>query len=55
MSPIIQFYSFVVRLAVALALLGQLHACTLELMGRAAARTQRGIISYSKFSVMLNK
>lgn len=41
----------VVKLAFALALMGQLKACTLEVMGKAAAKHE--MISYSKFNKLL--
>lgn len=50
---LIQFYSALIRLAIALALLGQLKHCTLVMMGAAAESTERGMISYSKFTHML--
>ena len=45
--------SFFLRIALALALICQLKACTLELMGLAAEKTDRGMISYSKYSRLL--
>lgn len=45
--------SFVLKIAFAIALIGQLKACTLELMGLAAEKTDRGMISYSKYSRLL--
>ncbi len=50
---LVRFYSFVIRLALALALLGQLKACTLIMMGKAAEKSETGIMSYSKFSKLL--
>lgn len=50
---LVRFYSAVIWLAIALALCGQLKSCTLELMGLAAEKTERGIISYSKFTRQL--
>lgn len=55
MHGIIQFYSFVIRLAIFLALAGQLKSCTLVMMGKAAAKTERGMISYSKYTRMLTR
>ena len=50
---LVRFFSFVIRLAFALALLGQLKACTLIMMGKAAEKSETGIMSYSKFSRLL--
>lgn len=53
MGSFIRFYVVVVRIAVVLALTGQLKACTLQVMGLAAEKTQAGMVSYSKFTRML--
>ena len=45
--------SGLLRLAIALALAGELKACTLELLGRAAEKTEVGVMSYSRFTRML--
>lgn len=50
---IVKFVSFVVRLGIILALMGQLKFCTLQLMGMAGEKTQKGMISYSKYTRML--
>ncbi len=50
---LVRFYSAVIWLGIALALAGQLKSCTLTMMGLAAEKTERGIISYSKFTRML--
>jgi hypothetical protein len=55
LGNIIRFYSFVVRIGIGLALVGQLRSCTLTMMGLAAEKSGRGIISYSKFSRMLTE
>ena len=47
---LVRFYAFVVKLAIALALIGHLKSCTLQLMHLAAEKTDRGIISYSRFT-----
>ena len=47
---LIRFYVLIVRLAIALALVGELKACTLVLMGKAA---KHEMMSYSKFTKML--
>lgn len=52
---IIRFYAFVIQIAIGLALLGQLKACTLTMMNKAAEKTQKGIVSYSKFTRMLTR
>ncbi len=53
MGSLFRFYVFVIRSAVLLALAGQLKTCTLTMMGLAAQKTERGIISYSKYTKML--
>lgn len=50
---IVKFVSFVVRLGLILAVCGQLKFCTLQLMGLAGEKTQRGMMSYSKYTKML--
>ncbi len=50
---IARFVSFVVRLGLLLALLGQLKFCTLMLMGLASENSQKGIMSYSKYTKQL--
>ena len=52
---LVRFYSFVIRLALTLALLGQLKACTLIMMGMAAEKSETGIMSYSTFSKLLTE
>ena len=52
---IVRIYSFVIRLAIGLALAGQLRGCTLAMMGKAAEKTKRGMISYSKFIKILTR
>ncbi len=42
-----------IRVAVVLALAGQLKGCTVEMMGMAAGKTRTGIMSYSKVTRML--
>ncbi len=53
MVSLIQFYSLVIRLAILLSFAGQLKTCTLTMMGLAATKSERGIISYSKFTKLL--
>lgn len=52
---LVRFLVWVVRLGIALALIGQLKSCTLEIMGLAAEKTGQGITSYSKYSRMLTR
>jgi hypothetical protein len=47
---LVRFYSSVIWLGIALALVGQLKSCTLTVMGLAAEKSQMGITSYSKFN-----
>ncbi|MFZ3229032.1 MAG: hypothetical protein WA160_02415 [Pseudobdellovibrio sp.] len=49
----IKLVSFVVRLGFGLALIGQLKYCTLVMTGKAAEKSQKGIMSYSKYTRML--
>jgi hypothetical protein len=48
---LVRFYVLVIRIMFALALTGQLKACTLVMMGKAAQKHE--IMSYSKFTKML--
>ncbi len=48
-----RFFSAVIKLAVALALAGQLKGCTLTLLGKAAKHAE--IMSYSKFTRALTR
>ena len=50
---IVKFVSFVVRLGLLLALIGQLKFCTLMMMGLASEKSQKGIMSYSKYTKQL--
>ena len=50
---IVKFISFVVRLGILLALIGQLKFCTLMMMGLASEKSQKGIMSYSKYTKQL--
>ena len=50
-----RFYITIVKIAIALALIGQLKSCTLELLGLAAAKSDQGMTSYSKFTRLLTK
>ena len=50
---LVRFYVMVVKIAILLALCGQLKACTLELAGKAAAK--HGMMSYSRYTKALLK
>ena len=52
---VVRFFTWVIRLGLALALIGQLKSCTLVMLGLAAEKTEYGIISYSKFSRLLTR
>lgn len=52
---LVRFYALVIKIAIALALIGQLKTCTLVMMGLAAEKTEKGIISYSKFTRLLTR
>ena len=52
---LVRFYAWVIKIAIVLALLGQLKTCTLILMGKAAEKSEKGIISYSKFTRLLTR
>ncbi len=47
---LVRFYAYVVKIAVLLATLGLLKSCTLEVLGLAAEKSERGMISYSKLA-----
>ena len=50
---LVRFYAFVIKIAILLALMGLLKSCTLELMGLAAHKTERGMISYKRYTEIL--
>ena len=50
---IVNFVSFIVRIGILLALVGQLKFCTLMMMGLASEKSQKGIVSYSKYTSQL--
>ncbi len=52
---LIRFFAFVVKLAILLALVGQLKSCTLQLLGLAATKSDQGMISYGDYSRLLNQ
>lgn len=45
-----RFIALVIKIAAALALIGQLKSCTLVLLGLATDDAGKGMISYSKFT-----
>lgn len=47
---LVRFYSTVVKIALVLAMIGQLKSCTLILLGLTAVKSKEGMISYSKFN-----
>ena len=47
---LVRFFALVVQIAIALAFLGQLKSCTLDLLGFAAQKSDQGMISYTKFT-----
>ena len=53
MGGALKLVSLIVRLGFALALIGQLKYCTLVMMGKAVEKSQKGIMSYSKYTRML--
>lgn len=52
---LVRFYMWVIKIAILLALVGQLKTCTLIMMGLAAEKSEKGIISYSKFTRLLTR
>lgn len=52
---LVRFYVWVIKVAIFLALAGQLKSCTLTMMGLAAEKSEKGIISYSKFTRLLTQ
>ncbi len=46
----VKFVSFILKLGFLLALVGQLKFCALVMMGKAAEKSQKGIMSYSKYT-----
>lgn len=50
---LVKFYAAVVKIAVALAIIGQLKSCTLTLLGLAAEKSDHGMISYTKYTRVL--
>ncbi len=52
---LVRFVGFVVKIAICLALLGELKSCTLELLDLSAEKSATGIMSFSKFTHALTK
>ena len=52
---LVRFFVLVVKIALCLALIGSLKACTLELLDLSAEKSAQGIMSYSKYSRALTK
>ena len=52
---LVRFFALVVQIAVVLALIGELKSCTLELLDLAAQKSERGMMSYTKFTRALTK
>ena len=52
---LVRFFAFVVKLAIALALIGELKSCTLELLGLATDQSDQGIMSYGQYTRLLNQ
>jgi hypothetical protein len=50
---LVRFYSAIVKIALALAIVGQLKSCTLTLLGLAAEKSATGMISYSSYTRLL--
>ncbi len=50
---LVRFYALVVKIALALALAGQLKSCTLTLLGLAAEKSAIGMISYATYTRLL--
>ncbi len=50
---LVRFYALIVKIAFILAVFGMLKSCTLEVMGLAAQRIERGMISYSRYTKIL--
>ena len=52
---IVKFVSFILKLGFLLAMVGQLKFCTLMMLGKASEKSQKGIMSYSKYTRQLTK
>ena len=52
---LVRFFAMVIKIAIFFALIGRLKSCTLELLKLSAAKSEAGIMSYSKFTHQLTK
>jgi hypothetical protein len=52
---LVRFLAMIVRIAIFLALIGELKTCTPELMGLAAQKSERGVMSYSAYTRALTR
>jgi hypothetical protein len=52
---LVRFFAMVVKIAIFLALIGELKSCTLEILHLSSQKSSTGIMSYSKFSRELTK
>ena len=52
---LVRYYSAIIKIAIALALVGSLKSCTLQLMGLAADKSAQGIMSYSNYTRTLTR
>jgi hypothetical protein len=52
---LVRFYALIVKIAIMLAMFGQLKSCTLEVLGLAAQKSERGMISYKQYTEALTK
>ncbi len=50
-----RLYAAIVKIALFLALIGELKSCTVELLGLTAEKQSRGMISYAKYTRALTK
>ena len=50
---LVRFYALIIKIAFALAALGMLKSCTLEMMELATQKTERGMMSYSRYTKVL--
>ena len=50
---LVRFYAAVLRIALVLAVIGSLKSCTRDVLGLSAVTSERGMISYEKFSGQL--
>ena len=55
LMELVRFFAMVIKIAIFLALIGELKSCTLELLNLSAVKSKTGIMSYSKFTRELTK